>query len=339
MHPAPQADAEAARRAWETLDQRTRREVLENGRFLRPHPVPAVSAIAAQYAQGVLDRSSRVALLIQLLAPAVIYIVAVEVLTSTDTSGNRAGADLAVIGAGFFVCLAFALHAGVRIRRFRRLTRVRMANWLAPGVPETETPAPVREEPLAGEAREPSPGLAIRYATRRVVARLAGSAAAVAAAVGYLLFRAVSDSGPMIVFYIILLLVPTSLLLLMVAGQASLLLRWVLPGRPVVELDDRGAHFNVIAVTVPWPTVSEIRLFTLRSAAFSRPATVVGIVCAEPDIVAGPARLSRMRQRVMKRSARVYGTPFTFSDALTDQAAERVAETASQFAGVRVIRR
>jgi len=89
---------------------------------MRPHPDPAVSAIAARYAREVLDRTSRKALIIRLVAPAVAYLILARVLTGLDTSGTAAGVNIVVLVAGFLACAGFMVHAWTGLRRVRLLT-------------------------------------------------------------------------------------------------------------------------------------------------------------------------------------------------------------------------
>jgi hypothetical protein len=297
---------------------------------MRPHPDPAVSAIAARYAREVLDRTSRKALIIRLVAPAVAYLILARVLTGLDTSGTAAGVNIVVLVAGFLACAGFMVHAWTGLRRVRLLTRIKMANWLAPGA-TTVQPTPSEEPPAAGES------LAVRYAPRKVGAVLALSVAVTCVAVGFWVFEAASWSGLARTVIIVILVVIAAIFLMTIAGHAWTLARWALPGRPVADLDSDGARLHGAAFVVPWRAVSEIGLFSVR-AALGRPVGVVGLKCEDPAAVLDGTRLSWTRRRRMRRSARIYGTPFSISTALTDQSADRIAAVASGFAGAPVRR-
>lgn len=313
---------------WASLDRQTRREVKRNARRLRPHPDPAVSATAARHARETLDRTSRKALVVRLVAPVVIYLILVRILTSLDTSGTTAGVDIVVMVAGFIACVGFVVHALTGLRRLRLLTRITMANWLAPDA-TTLQPAP---PPTAdGES------LAVRYEPRAVLAALAVSVAVTCVAVGFWVFEAASWHGLVRTVLIGILAAVALVFLMTIAGQAWTLARWTVPGRPVVDLDADGARLNSIGVTVPWSAISEIGLFTVR-ATLGRPVAVVGLGCPDPAVVLKGARLSWPRRRMMKRSARIYGTPFAIPTSMTDQTGERIACAASRFAGVPVRR-
>lgn len=317
-----------ARDEWASLDRQTRREVKRNARRLRPHPDPAVSASAARHARDTLDRTSRKALIIRLVAPVVLYLILVRILTGLDTSGTTAGVDIVVMAAGFLACAGFVAHALTGLRRFRLLTRITMANWLAPDA-TTLQPAPA---PAAG-----NDSLAVRYVPRKVLSALAVSAAVTCVAVGFWVFEAASWHGLARTVIIVILAVVALAFLTTIAGQAWTLARWALPGRPVADLDPGSAHLNSLGVAVPWSAISEIGLFTVR-AALGRPVAVVGLGCPDPDAVLKGARLSWPRRRMMKRSARIYGTPFAISASMTDQTGERIACAASGFADAPVRR-
>lgn len=316
-----------ARDAWARLDRQTRREIRRNGRRLRPHPDPAVSAIAARYAREALDRTSRKTLILRMVAPAVIYLILVRVLTSLNTSGTTAGVAIVIMVVGFLACIAFLVHGWMGLRRLRLLTRISMANWLAPGA---TTLHPTMAAEPAAEGRET---LAVRYAPRKVVTALVMSVAVTCVAVGFWVFEATSWHGLARDGIIVILAVIGGIFLMTIAGQAWTLARWALPGRPVATLDAGGAHLNSVALVVPWSAISEISLFSVR-AALGRPVAVVGLSCPDPSAVLGETRLSWMRRRVMKRSTRIYGTPFSISTSMTDQTGERIAAAASGFADV-----
>lgn len=264
------------------------------------------------------------------IVPVAVFLVLIVALGGAAASGSGASTAALIVGVAFVACFGCMIYAMLRLRRLKRLTRIKMANWLAPGATSVQ-PAPSPGYPATGG--EP---LAVRYQPGRVCGKLAGSAA-IACLIGCMLFLAAGWQGPVRDFEIIALAVLGCLYLLVIGSQAWLLARWAVPGRPVVDVDHDGVHFHAISVHVPWPAVSEIGLFSVRPGR-KRPVSVVGFTCADPAVILGATRPSWLRRGAMKRSTRIYGTPFTLSDTMTDQAAERVATAASGFAGVPVSR-
>lgn len=320
-----------ARDEWAGLDRQTRREIRRNGRRLRPHPDPAVSAVAARYAREMLDRTSRKILVVRLAAPAAAYLVLVKVLTSLDTSGTSAGVDVVIMAVAFVACLAAMVHAWIGLRRSRLLTRIKMANWLAPGATSLQ-PAPAPGHPASGDG-----SLAVRYVPRKLVTALAVSFAVTCVVVGFWVFEATSWHGWARAGAIVILAVIAAVFLMTIAGQAWTLARWAVPGRPIIDLDAGGARLHAITLVVPWPVITEIGLFSVR-AGLGRTVAIVGLRCEDPSAVLDWRRLGWTRRRMMRRAARIYGTPFTISTSMTDQTADRIAAAASGFAGVPVRR-
>ena len=127
--------------------------------------------------------------------------------------------------------------------------------------------------------------------------------------------------------------------LLIGVPQVVLLARWVLPGRPVVELDAGGVHLPSIACDLPWDSLTEVRLVPVRyGRRGDRGAVVVAFVPQDPASVLGAVTVGRRRRKRMERSLRVYGTPLTMSDGLLDHSGEQVAAAAAGFAAVPVRR-
>lgn len=322
-----------ARDDWAALDRQARREVKRNARRLRPHPDPAVAATAARYARAALDRTSRKILIIRLAAPAVAYLILVKVLTSLGVSGTAGGVDIVVMVVAFGACAALMVHAWLGLRRYRLLNRITMANWLAPGATRATPPAAAGPGP-AGEEN-----LSVRYVPRKVAAPLALWSAITLAAAGFWAFETASWHGTARTVVIVLLVVTVTGFAWTLAAQAWTLVRWALPGRPVADLDSGGVRLHTVGVRVPWTAVSEIGLFSVRAALGRRPLTIVGFRCPDPAAVLEGARPDWPRRRMMRRSERVYGTPFTISVALTDQSPEAIASAAAAFAGLPVRRR
>jgi len=128
--------------------------------------------------------------------------------------------------------------------------------------------------------------------------------------------------------------------LLVVAPHVVLLVRWVLPGRPIVELGADGVHMASIACHVPWDALAEVRLVPVRYAKRgAQGAVVVAFVPQDPPaLIAAITGVSRPRKRRLERSLRVYGTPMSISDNAIDHPAEQIAAAAAAFAAVPVRR-
>jgi hypothetical protein len=127
--------------------------------------------------------------------------------------------------------------------------------------------------------------------------------------------------------------------LLIGVPQVVLLARWVLPGRPVVELDAVGVHLPSIACDLPWDSLAEVRLVPVRyGRRGDRGAMVIAFVPQDPAAVLGAVTAGRRRRKRMERSLRVYGTPLSIGDSLLDHSGEQAAATAAGFAAVPVRR-
>jgi hypothetical protein len=313
---------------WAGLDRQAQKEVKRNARRLRPHPDPAVSAIAARYARDVLDRTSQTTLLIRFAIPAVAFFILTQIGSGLDPHGTALAVYLVVLVVAFIVAAVFAVRAYLGLQRRKLFTRVKMANWLAPGAETARTEPPAEQSPADGGT------LAVRYVPRKLIRQLAIVAAVACVAVAVLALQLIQSYNGLGVVEIPIMIVVGLLFLYSLGAQVWALARWAFPGRPIVELAEDGVHLNVIGVAVPWSAISEVGRFSVRG----RSCDVIAFVCADPAVLLSQARLSWLRRWMLNRSARVYGTPFTIADALTDQTADRIAATASARAGVDLVR-
>jgi len=91
-----------------------------------------------------------------------------------------------------------------------------------------------------------------------------------------------------------------------------LLVRWVLPGRPVLELDTVGLHLPSIECDLPWTSLAEIRLVPLRYARHGKQGAVMVVFIPQaPSAVLAALPVAGRRRKRLERSLRVYDTPLT----------------------------
>jgi hypothetical protein len=328
---------------WRALSLATRRVVWRNARRFRAHPDPAVSAVAARYARWYLDartlqaRTQRLAL----------GLVIVDVLGAAGVLGWLSGGPVAdrpstpektliwtiavVIAAA--IVLPYAMRKGRIIRRYR----LELANKLTlenAAVASGAGPLPSGAGTATATGRE----LSVRYDRRRVLRHSAWLLGILCCMAIVLAGQALSTGitvafgalGGFLVIFGLLIVVP----------HAVLLVRWVLPGRPIVELDADGVHMPSIACHVPWDSLAEVRLVPVRYAKRgAQGAVVVAFVPQDPAaLLAAITGVSRPRKRRLERSLRVYGTPMSVSDNMIDHPAEEIATAAAAFAATPVRR-
>jgi hypothetical protein len=337
---------------WRALSPATRRVVWRNARRFQAHPDPAVSAVAARYARWYLDartwhaRTQRLAL----------GVVIVDIIVAAGVLGWLSGGPAAtrpstldktliwlvavVIAAA--VVVPYAVRKGRIIRRYRlelasklTLESVAVAASAAPAA----GPLPSAASALATASAPPTGReLSVRYDRRRVLRQSAWLLGVVCCMAVVLVGQGLSAGITVtfdalcafLVFFALLIVVP----------QAVLLVRWVLPARPIVELDADGVHMPSIACHVPWDSLAEVRLVPMRYAKRgTQGAVVVAFVPQDPPaLLAGITGVSRSRKRRLERSLRVYGTPMSVSDNAIDHPAEQIAAAAGAFAVVPVRR-
>ncbi|MCL2582455.1 MAG: hypothetical protein FWE35_08380 [Streptosporangiales bacterium] len=325
---ATKTEAEAE---WAALGRETQRQVKRDARRLRPHPDPAVSRCAARYAQDLTDRTSRKSLLVRALFPVLVYVILNSVLDGLDLRGNAETLSLLGLAVVFIACVIVAVPAMAGLHRLNVSTRVKTANWLALDSAIVQ-PAP------PGEGAPSADALAVRYVPRKFARALALMVSLACAAGGFTGSQIAGEHGLVRSIDVALMVFLAVVFLSMIGTQAWALARWAVPRKPIVDLDARGAHFNVVPVTVPWSAVREIGLFPLRAGLGNGTVGIVGFVCDDPDAALAGARLNWLRRRMMNRSARVFGTPFTLTGAMIDHTTEEVAAVASRFAGIPVRR-
>jgi hypothetical protein len=325
---------------WRALAPETRRVALRNARRLRAHPDPVVSAIAARHARRYLDARTWQArtqwLAIGLFLADVLVAGIVLGWLSGGPAASRPGAlerSLIWLAAVLIGVAIVAPYAGRKVRIIR-LYRLELANKLTLGSVALAgaAPWPAAGGPALTAGRE----LSVRYDKRRVLRQcswmLAIAGCMVVILVGQGLSAGITPefcavAGFFAVFG-----------LLLVVPQVALLARWVLPGRPIVEVDAAGVHMPSIACDLPWDQLAEVRLLPLRYARRGgQGAMVIAFVPRDPPAVLAAIAGSRGRQR-LARSLRVYGTPLSISDGLIDHSAEQVAAAAAAFAALPVRR-
>jgi hypothetical protein len=327
---------------WRALGPATRRVAWRNARRLRAHPDPAVSAVAARYARWYLDARTWHART-QWLA---IGLMLADVIVAAAVLGWLSGGPVAgrpsVLEKDLIWLVAVAIGAAIvvpyAVRKVRifRLYRLELANRLAQqGVAAAVGAGP--QPGAAGLAPTAGPDLSVHYERARVLrqgAWVLGIVGCIAVIlVGQGLSAGVGPAfGVLCGFFAVFGL-------LLVVPQVVLLTRWVLPGRPVVELDAGGVHLSSIGCDLPWDLLAEVRLVPVRyGRRGDRGAMVIAFVPQDPAAVLGALTVGRRRRKRMERSLRVYGTPLSIADALLDHSGEQVAATAAGFAAVPVRR-
>ena len=328
---------------WRALSPETRRVVWRNARRYRAHPDPAVSAVAARYARWYLDartwqaRTQRLAL----------GVVILDVLVAAGVLGWLSGGPVAdrpstlektliwlvAVVIAVAVVLPYAMRKGRIIRRYR----LELANKLTlESVAVAAGAGPLRSAaaPAPATGRE----LSVRYDRRRVLRQSAWLLGLLGCMAIVLVDQGLSAGITVTFDALCAFLVVFGLLV--VAPHVVLLVRWVLPGRPIVELDADGVHMASIACHVPWDALAEVRLVPVRYAKRgAQGAVVVAFVPQDPPaLVAAITGVSRPRRRRLERSLRVYGTPMSISDNVIDHPAEQIAAAAAAFAAVPVRR-
>jgi hypothetical protein len=223
-----------------------------------------------------------------------------------------------------------------RLVRVRSLSRMELANRLAllPAIGETAGD-------ICGESiiREPGPAslvrreLIVRYDRGRVL-RILGILFGIACAEQAVALWLSSSAAAMVLFE------SFSVLMFVVAVMLAVrVLRWGLPGRPVLELNSGGLHLPRYGYTLPWTELAEVRLIPLRSLrrGRGRPTVITAFMPADPGAALGDL-LAKGAGRRLEKVSRLYGTPLAFGDQLTDQTADQVVAAVSTFTAVPVRR-
>jgi hypothetical protein len=334
------------REEWLALDPATRREARQHARRLRPHPSPEVSAAAARYARSYLNGRPWnprrfplmfAAMLLAAIAAGAGIGVAFAMLSGPGGGGMGTSFWLVAVAAGI------AVTSPLTARRVRlvRMCRLELANnqALEDAVAGAAAAAPAGWSPpaLAWPPPAADRDLSVRYDARRLRRRYAWTLVSVLAMALIVAGAALTGADPVTTgivggaFAIALLPV--------IAALAVLLVRWVLPGRPVVGIDEAGLHVPLIGCDLPWSSIAEIRLYPMRFLRRDgRPSVVVAFVPRDPAALAGALPVSARRRRRLEKSARVYGTPLSVSDALITHSGEQLAAAASAHSGLPIRR-
>jgi hypothetical protein len=332
---------EPAIQAWQSLDPGIRREVWRLARKLRGHPDPAVAAVAARYARAALARVTRghVGLIVFAVLTLAVCIPAVIELGSVP-AGRIASTPvlaLAVVAAVVvMVLVALLLVRARRSFRVRLLIRMEAANWLALPPPAARTVIASPEPPSTDHHQ----AVRITYGMARVWVLIAR---ALLAALGVLagVFGALILSGPLRVLLLVLIAIPLLVVLVAIGLAVYLVIRWVLPRRPVITMDRDGIHFTAVSHTLSWPELTEIRFFPVRPSQPRKPGRAVppgriylAFVPPHPAELLIALRISRFRLLNCERCLRVFGTPIVIADRLLDHSADEIAAAAARYAPV-----
>jgi hypothetical protein len=298
-----------------------------------------VSAVAARYARWYLDARTWHArtqwLAIGLMLAVVIAAAAVLGWLSGGPAASRPSVlerDLIWLAA-LVIAAAIVVPYAVRKVRIFRLYRLELANRLAQQSVAAAGPRPA----AGGLAPAAGPDLSVRYERARVL-RHSSWVLGIVGCIAVILVGQGLSAGVGLAFGTLCGIFAVFALLIGVP-QVVLLTRWVLPGRPVVELDAGGVHLPSIACDLPWDLLAEVRLVPLRyGRRGDRGAMVIAFVPQDPAAVLGALNVGRRRRKRLERSLRVYGTPLSIADALLDHSGEQVAATAAGLAAVPVRR-
>ena len=296
-----------------------------------------MSAVAARYARWYLDaRPWRLAAGL-VLADLFLASVVVGWLSAGPVPGGPGTGEKAAIwlAAGLIAFIIIAPYA-VRQIRIIRLCRIELASKLTPQSAAAAGRAGV-QPPVAGWTPAAGQQLSVRYDRRRVL--LLSSLACVMACFmlvtvirQWLSGSGVTPYGALCGFFA----VPG---LFSAVFCARLLVRWVLPGHLVVELDAAGVHLPGIAFDLPWTSLAEVRLIPVRYARRgNQGAVVVAFIPQAPSAVLDAIPAGSRRRKRLERSLRVYGTPLTVSDYIIDHTGEQIAAAAASLATVPVRR-
>lgn len=347
--------AGSARAAWLGLEPAVRRTVRNEARRLRPHPDPAVAAVAARYARDALDHLPRRRLkahpaaiaagVLATLVPVGWMLSVANLGTPHPTGGPPVAAVVAVGVAGIAAAFTLKIYLRVRFppRSNRILTRIEAVHRLA--LPATAVILAGRGADRPVDAAAPAAAVStdIRYAPRRLWSAVVGLTATICA-VGLLAgLTALGSRGLLRVAVLSMFGILAVDLLRGAASTAWVLLRWALPGRPIVTLDDAGVHLNAVSCCLPWAELAEVRIFPIRYSYRSGPGRTAGdgadnrnamiaFVPAQPAVTLHSMRLSRRRRRAGSRALRIYGTSLSIFDQALDHTSEEIMAAVGGFA-------
>jgi len=293
---------------------------MRNARQLRPHPDPSVSAVAERYARHAAG-AARGRLKWTMAAIAGLA-AGVGVSAGIWSRGVTAGVVSVATVLVVLACIA------VPVLRLTQLLKVEMANKMA--LAPAGASAGAAGTPAPGEWAPAGRELAVKYHWGRILRQL-GPLFGIGCL--FLVYGLLIPNGTM---ESLLLLVISSLLIATTVLAAIRVLRWGLR-RPILTLDADGVHMPRYRYTLPWPELAEVRLVRLRASRRGRrpPATIIAFVAADPQAAVRALRANGAGRRCEK-SCRLYGTPLTLVDRLTDQPADRITAAATAWAPVPV---
>jgi hypothetical protein len=269
-------------------------------------------------------------------ADVVVAAIVLGLLSGGPVAGRADALEKAVIWlVAVVTALAVLTPYAVRKVRIIRLYRLELATKLtlesvAVASGDGTQPPPATWAPTAGQ------DMRVRYDKRRV-ARQSGWVLVIVCSM-LILLTGQGMTGMTPAFGVLCGLFAVFGLLIVVP-QVMLLARWVLPGRPVVELDADGVHLPSISCALPWTSLAEVRLFPMRYARrHGHPAMVVAFVPQDPSAVLDAIPGGSWRRKRLERSLRVYGTPLSICDTVIDHSADQIAAAATSYATVPVRR-
>ena len=278
------------------------------------------------------QRSVFARLLRRTLVLSTVMIVGV-IVTAIATSGSpSAGKAIPWVAVPVFLVVPVV----IQVRKARGTMLLdRVANTNGPG-PAVASPSPVaRPEAALGH-----PGLTLRK-DRRIVVRgfLTLLATACGAALGEWYFLAHEtglgrDAGAVVA--LVFLVVALALAVF----YAFYLVRWILPGHPLIELDARGVYHARLGYLLPWSDVTEIRLYPFRAASTSpallgsAPHVMVAFIPADPDAILRAIPGNPFRKWQQRRAFLTYGSPMVIASLTVDHPAEEIIQTATALSGL-----
>lgn len=296
--------------AWRELDHQTRRRLLAAG---EPAGDPMVAVVAVGYARTMLtrSRSRRLKLLLPLMACAVAFMVAADLIYGKSVLATPLGALLyfAVIFAGLLLGRLWTLRQTVRLLRMETVNASRLWRTEAPAPAAAVLPLPPGTGPVA-----------FRFSPRKLL-RLYGTVAVVFA-LTQLIWMVPGEAGMAAVL--------TVLVLAGVCRIGYLLVRRMRPWQAPIVLDEAGITFVAQGARAAWTEITQIRVSPVR-AGNRRTAQrqVVAFLVTDPN--AAVARFQPFAQRAARRSLEAYGTPMTVTDLFLDTTCEDILATAARF--------
>jgi hypothetical protein len=301
-----------------------------------------VSAVAARYARWYLNGrpwNSRFQWVV--LAVVVILVMGIAMTLGSPLGGGSSTDKTLAWGVAIVAALVVMTPLAVRRIRLIRLYRLELANnqVLEDALAGAAAAQPAGWAPpvLAWPAPTAVRDLVVRYDVRRLRRRYLRMLGVSCIPAVFTFGEFASGAGPVatgIVAGIYAVVVLPS-----IVSVAVHLVRWVLPGRPLVELDARGVRLPSIGSDLPWSSLAEVRLYPMRYVRRDgQQAVAVAFVPHDPAAVLSGLSVSSRRRRRLEKSLRVYGTPLSLSDHLVSHSGAEIAAVASAYTGLPVRR-